>query len=381
MKIFIFIESAILTALSVATIGQSQPASSPAAIELGPRYISIPNGVSIRPPADADKEQEEPLLHQVTWTRRDANTGAIAWTLLAIKVKDSNAGSELKNLANLLGDSLTKSGEFKTVSCEAAKLAGRDVVDIRAITQGKAQFWQRQIWIPAGESEFLIISISGPISDKKRLSAIFQASAETVELLNRDELLARREANLAEGKKLLTSLTDEKLSSVVAKAPQWLRIDYKNETVGFVFIREGMEIRDGSSGLATATLTVMKRSDGKFRHQTVSGFATADRKREDWSESNPSAESAAVSSADLVGTKRGNAIECTILSDGKAPSRRKLTLAESMDQAYLPRAHGCMLGRLVDRHREASYAFACYNSAANAMDVRTFRIIGQEKIL
>jgi len=51
-----------------------------------------------------------------------------------------------------------------------------------------------------------------------------------------------------------------------------------------------------------------------------------------------------------------------------------------MEQVYLPNALGALLGRLVETSQAGSYAFAVYNAATNEMDVRTFSVVGPEKI-
>jgi hypothetical protein len=360
---------ASLLSLSCSVHKPGQPASAPAAEAagtLGPKHIDIPDGFAIRPPAAAVRMQERPALRQVIWNGRDATSGAIAWTLSVVRTKDEQAGDDLAVLAKTLSQRLAGS-DSKVESGTVIRLAGRQTVDLRR-TLEQGRLWQRQLFVPAGKGEFVVVTISGPPLDKTRLSALCQASAETLELLDSRLMLQAREANLAAGRALLAGLTIDKLRAAVGKDDQWFRMDLKGQPVACLLVRESIWTVDGKDGLVIRHLMIWKQTDQGQVETSCS--ATADRLRERWSSRRSEND---VTTFD----KRGSDIVCSV---PKFKGTRNLTLSESMEGVYLPRAIHMILGRLVDRGKATGYAFAVYNEIANAMDVRVMTVVGHEKI-
>ena len=76
------------------------------------------------------------------------------------------------------------------------------------------------------------------------------------------------------------------------------------------------------------------------------------------------------------GLKKADMIVCNIAQGANSHTRKKKVPRD----IYLPRAIAWQIFRLIDLTKPAKYSFAAYASRENNFDMRTFAVIGPEKI-
>ncbi|MFA6134805.1 MAG: hypothetical protein WC869_12385 [Phycisphaerae bacterium] len=370
----------ILIACAALLISAAWAVAAEAEAGLAQRYSDLAGGYSICPPAGADRVQQNPARREVVWTGRDPRMGAVLWALSVVRSDDTALGGDLKAFSQILRERFQAQKALKVESCQMARIGGRDVIDIRGQLVAEGRLWQRQVWLPMGGQQLLIVTVTGPSGDKGKLIDMIEASAGSVEVVDAAARKAHREAGLAAGRTLLAGLSESKLAAAVAREDQWFRMDVSGAPVGFMLVREKIEPRGDIRGLDVKAWTMVKSADGGFVTGESDFFASADRKSEQWSLTHPPEGGKATRLVGQTGSKRGQTIECTATVGGKTLPTSTRMLAESMEQVYLPNALGALLGRLVETSQAGSYAFAVYNAATNEMDVRTFSVVGPEKI-
>ncbi|MHC4982466.1 MAG: hypothetical protein ACYTF6_04765, partial [Planctomycetota bacterium] len=217
---------------------------------------------------------------------------------------------------------------------------------------------------------------------KSKLNNICDAVLPTVEFIAPEVARAQRRINLARGRVLLSALTDEKLAAVIQTQPQWFLFRRKDNYVGFMKVVESQAEQEGAKGYEVRTfvqLSVDKASSVTLAWQVM--FATADRQTERWQRKlwadTGSGEMISVGSEE--GLKLGDTITCTLTVGDEARERAK-DIPPGNVQIYLPKAFNSVPWRLIELNEPASYAFAAYNTRANAFDMRTLTVVGPERI-
>ena len=76
------------------------------------------------------------------------------------------------------------------------------------------------------------------------------------------------------------------------------------------------------------------------------------------------------------GLKQDKLIVCNVLQAGQSRPLKK----QVPHLIYLPQALGQLLPRLIDLDKPAAYAFAVYSSETNSFDMRTFTVLGTDRI-
>jgi len=105
-------------------------------------------------------------------------------------------------------------------------------------------------------------------------------------------------------------------------------------------------------------------------------FTSLDRNVERWTEQLTVGEGPTRETFSEEGIKQAEMIVCHITQAGRGRTNKKpAPLA-----IYLPRALGELLARLVDLGKPESYAFATYTSSANSFDMRTFTVVGSDRV-
>jgi hypothetical protein len=355
-------------------------ASAAEQVALGGRYFDRADGFSLRPPAGANRRTSASSKRLATWWERDPSSGAIAWTLSVLRAEEPNAPADLGQCSQVLAERLRKRDGFGIESDELISAAGRQAVDLRGtVRTGDARLWHRQTWLPKGNGEFLILSISGAPAAKEQLNAILQTVLDTLELSDPDSLAARRQDNLNRGKALLASLEGPAVQKALAAEPQWFLFTYQGLDVGFMCAAESPQRREGVEGFCVRTWTMLMLPSQPVRHAEAEMFCSSDRRSEEWTESlllgaGPRADRLAER-----GRRQDELITCH-LTHGTAEQVRRKTLTATMQEQYLPKALGMMLARSVDLGRPQAYAFAVYIPARDDFDVRTFTVGAKEEI-
>ncbi len=365
--------------LTCGSSGLAAETTSQPAVPLGQRYFNLKEGYSLCPPADSDRVQERAASRSVTWSAHDRNTGAIVWTLKAMRQPTSLKEDQLEALAKEMAEEMSKKDDLRPESCQVITAFGRKAIDRRAIQKGKGQTWFRIVSGYTAPDEFLILSITGPAAERNRLLAIHQAVLDSVELLDPKALAAQREANLAAGREILAGLTAEKLTAVIEPKDVWYLLMQGGQTVGFMVVRERAMAVEGREGVEIKAWSKSTLPPSPSRQVTEVMLASVDRTRETNTWAFLSSGEGNRSKA-LTMTKKDKKLTFADSStDPSAKSTEKI-LDESMDRRYLPVAISRMITRLVDLSKAGSYAFAYYAGNAHELDVLTFTVLGNEEV-
>ncbi len=360
--------SLLATASSSVAIAQT--------VELGKRYIDPAHGFSLRPPLDTVRRRGFSTARLVSWSRQEAKTGAILWTLSVRQVTTKNKSTDLKKYSRELETRLTREKKFRVESVKIVPVAGKGAINVKGITGGLIHLWERQVWILAEPGRFLIFVMAGPADASERLDKICSQILATVTLT--DPKTAREELaqNLRRGQELLASLNDNKLSKAVTKEPQWFLLTHKGKDVGFMHVAELWGRLERMEGVTIKTCVMLQMPKDKRRVLRRSLFSTARGNLERWREHLFVGGGPGAVSTTEEGLKKADMIVCNITQGANSRTRKK----KVPKSVYLPRAIGWQMFRLVDLTKPAKYAFASYASLENNFDMRTFAVIGTEKI-
>ena len=366
-------------------------------IVLGQRYVDSLHGFSLCPPVDVERIRETASSRLVRWQKRDPQRNAVLWTLSVLRAVESGRDIDLKPYSEALADKLRREENFRVESIDLAPVAGKAAIHLEGMTGGAARFWQRQVWVltrlprpaattPAtqpGETaargeggEFLVIVMSGPADIKARLASILQKVLETVKIVDPQAARAEREERLKRGGELLASLMDKDLAAAVQTAPLWYLLRMKGRDVGFMRMVTIAADREGAAGYEVRNWVMLDLPKTDRRLLKREMFTTVDRSVERWREQLVVGEGPKAERVAEDGIKQREMIVCTVAQGGQTSSKTKAVPVG----IYLPRAMGSLLGGLVDLKAPGAYGFAIYTSGANSFDLRSFTVVGPDRI-
>jgi len=350
-------------------------------VELGGRYVDPIHGFSLRAPLGTERTRDPSPSRLVTWSRREEKTNAVVWKLSVLRAVESSKTVEIEPYSRALAKKLRSEENFKIDSVEIKTFAGRPAIDLRGVTGGAVRLWRRQVWVLARAGEFLVFIITGPVDAARQLGAICDKVLATLELTDPKAGQAQRLKSLENGKRLLAGLTDERMAAAIISQPQWYLLKLKGKDVGFMRTMESIAKRDGVMGYEVITWVMFQQPKAQQRFGRRVMFTTADRQLERWNESLQTGKGKTARRLSEEGIKQAEMIVCYISRGGaKLQTRKKMLEPDAIRAVYLPRAMGAMLWRLVDLTTPMTYAFATYNSSANSFDMRTFAVLGPERI-
>jgi hypothetical protein len=355
------------------------PATRPAgaAVELDKRYMDPIHGFSLRPPLGTERTRESGATVLVKWSRRDEKTLALVWTLAAQKATEAKKEIDPNAYAEALVKNLAAKSDFKADSVKHGKMGEAPTIDLTGTIGGVARLWQRQTWALGKDGDITILSITGPQDMKDQLNGIYDTVMGTLELNDPKKALDERKENVARGTEFLKNLKDARVAAALSGDPQWFLLRLKGEDMGFVAQKEFTTPVDRVDGSAVQSWVWMQLPGDKPRMLLRKMFLTPDRSFERWAEDlRIGADKDSVRILE-DGLKQDDMIVCTVTVGPANPQRLK---KQAPQDFYLPRVVHALLPRLVDLTKPAAYTFASYNSQLNTFDMRTFTVIGPQKI-
>jgi len=367
-------KSVILSAAAVLCLAACAPGAETGGIKLAPPYIDPVRGFSLRPPVDTIRSRATSANRLVVWTRRKSPKSPILWQLSVYGRTDKTvkSGGDLLAYGRGLVKHLAKTEGFKAASPRVVDLAGTKAINLRGLTSGKVQFWQRRVWVYLRAGKFLEVRISGPVSAKENLEAITTAVLKTLKIIDPKDAQAQRKAALARGAELLKAFTDKKLSAALDTKDQWYLYRRGEQVIGFMLQKETA----AKSGCRIKSWIMMKL-DGKTLKLRREMFTTADRSAEKWLETGRVESAAKNVIMEEKGTKSDSRIDCQITVGSKTVKNKP---AAAPKDNYLPRAMAWLLRRMVKLKEPLSYAFATYNGRTGRFNLRTFTVVGPDEI-
>lgn len=353
--------------LALPAVAAAQATSTAPTVELAGPYMDRRVGFSIKYPAGADRQRVTSATNLVSWSSRDAATGAIGWTLTVQRATEGDKAVNVKAYASTVVDKLATGG-FKSESLQVGQLAGKDMFEIagKSSFAGKAVFWQRQAWVQGEPGHFLIVLVSGPVDAKDKLDALFQAVAPTLQLYDRAVLQKAQAESLQRGKEFLAALTVERLRKA-AGSPQYFLMKMGGKTVGYLV--QKVEFINNPSPELKAGMKSFLDVQGKHEISREMTYA-ADRSREAWHNVTVSGKNKDVE--DVI-VKDGQ-IACTITpSDGKA-----VTHQAKAPEGYLSPALRLVLPRLLPLDKNVGYSFLSYVPGSPQFHELTVTVEGKQ---
>jgi hypothetical protein len=371
-------KSVIFAAVVVLSFTARVPGADSGQPKLAPTYIDPVRGFSLRPPAGTTRSRATSANRLVSWTRRKTPKSPILWRLSIYwrSEKTFKPGGDLLAHGRTLVKRLKKSEGFQASGPRVIDLPAGKGINLRGLTTGKVKFWQRRVWVYLRASQFLEVRISGPVSDKGKLDTIATSVLKTLKIVDPKEALAQRKKALTRGTELLKALTDKKLASALDTSDQWYLYYRDGKAIGFMYQKEATATSRGKSGCRIKSWIMMKFA-GKTMKLHRDMFTTTDRSGETWTEAASMESLRKNVRMKEKGSKTDARIDCEITSGSKKVAQKPTTAPQDN---YLPRAMAWLLRRMVDLKAPASYAFATYNGQSGRFNLRTFTIIGPEKI-
>ncbi len=362
-----------VVAICLNATGQDKPGEKE--IELDKRYVDTLRGFSLRPPAGTERRRDRVAARLVSWSMRDDESGAIAWTLSVLQATDDRKKIDMKKYAETLKRQLEQVEGFVNVTTELSPVADKAAIHIRGVATG-VQMWQRQVWILVSTGRFLIIKITGPKNDAAHLDKICDAVLATIQITDPNELKKQRKEMLDRGQELLGSITDEKLARIIDNDARWFLMKLNKKDVGFMLMNEAITRNKGEHGYEVKQWIMMQIPNDRVRLMRCVMFTNSDRSVERWTQylQEGSGQTAVQSGED--GIKQKDLIVCDISIAGKMSTHQKAV----QDKIYLPKAMSFMLPRLVDLSKKTSYGFAVYASQSNSFDMRSLTVVGPDSI-
>ena len=371
-------KSVILAAASVLCLTACAPGQEAGEIKLASLYIDPVRGFSLRPPVGTTRSRATSANRLVVWTRRESPKAPILWRLSVYGRTDKTykPGGDLAAYGRALAKRLAKIEGFKAAAPRVIDLAGTKGINLRGLTAGKVQFWQRRVWVYLRGGKFLEVRISGPASARDKLDTIAEAVLKTLKITDPKDAQAQRKAALAGGAELLKALTDKKLTAALDTNDQWFLYRRGEQVIGFMLQKEAASKSAGKSGCRIKSWIMMKL-DGKTLKLRREMFTTADRSAETWLETGRVESAGKNVIMEEKGTKSDLRIDCQITV---GPRKIKNKPASAPKSNYLPRAMAWLLRRMVNLKEPASYAFATYNGRSGSFNLRTFTVVGPDEI-
>ncbi|MFW6133366.1 MAG: hypothetical protein ACOC8F_05665 [Planctomycetota bacterium] len=351
----------------------------------GLRYIDYQHGFSLRPPVGAERRRAPSATRLVSWRMHDAETGAVLWTLSVHRAVEAREVEDLSAYAKVLVERLKRGEGFRVDQAGVVDHGDARAVELRGVSRGRARFYQRQRWVPAGKRRFILLKLTGPAGRRDALDAVFEAVAPTLDVVDPATAARRREKRLDRGRELLGELDAERVVAAVHDEPRWFLMRKDDEPVGFLRVVERVATRRGARGIEVRTWAYVQPTDAPSRRVRRVLFAAVDRSVEAWTER------AWVRQADgedrlayeIHVVTADDAITCRITRHhrGEAQAKRFARKIPPPNRGlYLPQAFTELLPRLVKRDAPQAWSFATYNAQANGFDMHTFAVTGPEKI-
>ncbi len=360
----------------------SAPTTAPADQELSRlKYVDLTHGFTLHPPIDTIRERLTTGTQIVGWTRRDAKTAAIVWTLTVQRAAEGKQAVEMKAYSLKVLDKLAAEG-FKKDDVKLYDIDGRASFDIQGISgTDKVKFFQRQVWIQNLPGQFLILVISGPPDQRAALDKTLTAVIGTIKIVDPKQAAKQREENLGRGKELLAGLDAKKLAAAIQKEPRYFLLKIKGKDgkladAGYMVQEESAATRDNVEGFEIKSWVYAKMDMTIVKKRIM--FISGDGSTEQWSESATVTDGGKTLKLVEEGSFQDGQVACKVTdAAGKAANQ---TL-KAPKEYYISHAVDLMLPRLVDLKKPATYSFMGYDSqGAGRLDTRTLSVEEGEKI-
>jgi len=331
-------------------------------------YIDLRAGFRVRLPVGLERTDMRSASQMVSWSQRDAKTGAIVWTLSVNSMRAAGGGPMQKQMDDIVA-TLKDKENFEIESAKLVKVGPDEAIDLQGTatldatgkTAGKIQWWQRQVWV-RHDDKFLTWRITGPAQAREEMNGVMAGVLKSLALIDAKQALAEREKNLKAGAVWLVRLKEMDVGKRLKPASeQWFTITQDDKPVGWAVMTFAVE---GKS--VTTRLTLCTES------AEIDGST-----------------SAALDRSEAVGTLRvRNALDRswqtieqselakeTLTVIEAAAGGRSRTREKSVPTAtFLPTALVQAIPLLVDRDKPATLSFAVNAPRDPQLDVCTVRV-------
>lgn len=373
----------VLACLAVVTASGARPA---AGVELGRRYIDPIHGFSLRPPAGAQRLREAGSARLVSWRKRDDESGAVLWTLSLLQAVERNPVDDVAAYAKALSERLRRQESYKVDRAAVAKVDGKPAIVLSGVAISLGKLYQKQVWVrteQAADGEatpFLVLVMTGPRDMSETLDDMLDDVLETMKVTDPAEARRERKARLQRGQDLLAELAvpgDHRLERAVQDEQEWYLFEMKGDVVGWMRTAARTDRVEESPGIRVRSWVVLDVPDAGGRLLKKRDlFSSPDRNVEKYTEVLQQGEGPDAVRVVEEGLKQDDMIVVTVRQGERTQTQSK----EVPEEFYLPRAMGAIIGRLADRSKPASYGFAVYVADVNSFDMRTFTVVGEEKV-
>jgi hypothetical protein len=293
----------------------------------------------------------------------------------------------LAEYAEKLAGTLKSEQQFQVAQKDVrlTAVAGRPAIDLRGPMGLDKQTYCRQVWVqsdPDNPAVFLVISTQGPLDKPEDVMAVSSASLATLEFFDPQAVRAKLEKALVDGQALLAKVTPEQVVAAVAPTDYWLAILQEGQMIGFAHYRETVATQERVRGVHVESEIFVRGSNGMENYSLQRMFGALDRSFEKWNrytlvvvpQGPPMAQKE-------TGLKQKDLLLISTQVAGQSVKNQSHPLPKPIEPIYVPQAWANALPNLVAKATPGTYAFAGYDSASGAIDMRTLTLIGPTKVV
>jgi hypothetical protein len=240
---------------------------------------------------------------------------------------------------------------------------------------------RRKAVVLAKANEVFIITFDTLAGDPETTGDIFNQVLDSFEIIHSKMSGKTIEQALQRGVKFLADLKDADVSSKLVPESHW-RFDNKGRHVGFVRVKERHKAKSGLPGIEIEEKAWFFSEENTLKqlHNTI--FLSTDMTRESWENimemQAERPEGIARTHQLLKGLRQADKLAMAYTKNAG-----DLTLTNEVleiSPSYISAALIRIFPRLVDLKTPQTYAFASYQSDTRALVLRTFRVVGPDRI-
>ncbi|MCD4823125.1 MAG: hypothetical protein K8S55_00830 [Phycisphaerae bacterium] len=371
------------------------------------RYTDELNGFSIRPPVGWARISKPRTSFLARWIREDVDPGKnplakedpqtinACWKMTVFKSGSRRKLASLEQCAKSLKAEICRKEPSAKVDppqiislagCRTIEIAGTITGEIRKLPGGRiyeTKWLFRQAWLEVKPGQFLILKLEALAGDKgkKKFQATWKQFAESLQLSDPAEALAKQKTTIQRSQKfLLEDLTPEKLHAALPAKALWFLILQNKQPVGWYCFKAGAFRREGLPGYRIRSWSMLQPPKSKAQLVRRILFIDKEMKMESW---RVHVQIGFGPTAEMIvedGLRQRGVIFTSFSKHQAQQKTSSKRMPKNVKNIYLPKLAGMLLPRLIDRSKKAAYIFAAYSGAINDFNMRTVKILGPENI-
>ena len=378
---------AVTAAVGLLSAVAADPATSqPTKGALDPAYVDGSFGFSVCPPAGCTLYKEKQAADGDVEIARFVHL-PFQWSF-AVRLSATSRPLDAQTMIEGITAELSKTlDDLKVLRGQPARIASRDGIRYAASFRASDSQWLRQqAVIPSRQTEYFVLILVTPLSDRETAEPLFDRIVGSFQLLRDERAAGRIQAALERGTAILRRAAEGDIDLGGRLVENiYLRCLVEGEEIGFVRIRERLHTLDHRRGVQISEWGWLFNKDGTRSHLEHEMFLSLDLSFERWENRLYIIPAGKVDSPQQIMVDLENAIRTddqlgvAYLPRPNAQEKREKLF--DVEPSYASAAWNVLFPRLVDLGRPELYAFSCYKSERRGMILRTLEVVGPRRVL